>query len=165
MPGIYHCLSAFAVNAWLSAVASDDATVADSSRFQIMKENNKQHSIPQPDQLTAQQVDLAKFIPEEDTSINVDLMLDLRPAGGDRTISRGVKVGASEYSSVSDLTAEVDFEIGPDVSSEPPCNSSSHCWHCDLTLSPQATRWHHTILACAAQHNSCRHQTRVLYDD
>ena len=135
----------FAVNAWLSAVASDDAAVDDSSRFQNMKqindaavadsssfqnmkEINKQLSIPQSDQLTAQQVDLTKFIPEDDTSTSVDLMLGLGSAGGDKVIRRGVKVGASDYSgSVSDLTAEVDFEIGPDVSSECPCNFSRCC--------------------------------------
>ena len=108
-----------AVNAWLSAVASDDSTAADSSRFEIMKQINEQLSIPQADQLAAQQLDLATFIPDEDTSITVDLSLDLGSAGGDKVVRRGVKMGASDVSGVvSDLTAEVDFEIGPDVSSE-----------------------------------------------
>lgn len=111
-----------AVNAWLSAVASDDTTAADSSRFEIMKEINERLSIPQADQLAAQQLDLATFIPHEDTSITMDLMVDLGSAGSDRVLRRGIKVGASDFSGVvSDLTAEVDFEIGPDVTSKSTC--------------------------------------------
>ena len=84
-----------------------------------MKQINEQLSLPQPDQRAAQQLDLATFIPDEDTSITVDLTLDLGSAGGDKVVRRGVKMGASDFSgAVSDLTAEVDFEIGPDVSSE-----------------------------------------------
>lgn len=114
------------MNAWLSAVASDDTTAADSSRFEIMKEINEQLSIPQADQLAAQQLDLAPFIPDEDTSITVDLTLDLGSAAGDTIIRTGVIMGASDFSGVvSDLTAEVDFEIGPDVSSESSCTFCS----------------------------------------
>lgn len=118
------------MNAWLSALASDDAEVADSSTFELMKEMNKQLSIPQPDQLTAQQVDLTKIIPDDDTSVTVDLVLDVGSAEGGKVINRRVRLGASDYSSsVSDLTAEVDFEIGPDVSSESPCNFCKSCCH------------------------------------
>ena len=133
----YHNLSAVAVNAWLSAVASDDARVADSSRFELMKEMNKQLSIPQPDQLTAQQFDLAKFIPDDDNSVIVDLVVDVGSTRGDKVLSRGVRLGAFDYgSSVSDLTAEVDFEIGPDVSSESLCN---FFWHSLLILCSPCT--------------------------
>ena len=84
-----------------------------------MKEINGQLSLPQANQLPAQQDDLAKIISNEDSSITVDLTLDLGSAGGDKKIRRGVKLGTSDFdSTVSDLTAEVDFEIGPDVSSE-----------------------------------------------
>lgn len=144
------------MNAWLSEVTSDDAEVAESSRFEVTKEINKQLSVPQPGQLTAQQVDLHRFIPNDDTSISADLVLDLGLAEGNKMIRRGVKVGASDYSgSVSDLTAEVDFEIGPDVSSESLCNCTLNIVARSL-VSPCSTlhkHCQHTTLLWACQHN------------
>ena len=160
VPGVYHCLSAFAVNAWLSEVTSDDAAVADSSRFAVMKEINKQLSIPQPGQLTAQQVDLVRFIPDDDTSIAVDLLFDLGSAGGDKVIRREVKVGASDRSgSVSDLTAEVDFEIAPDVSSESPCNCNKrHCWHSGCFTMHKTLSTHCAVVDLSARLAQTPHQ-------
>lgn len=105
-----------------------------------MKEINGQLSLPQADQLPAQQDDLAKITSNEDSSITVDLTLDLGSAGRDRVIRRGVKLGSSNFdSTVSDFTAEVDFEIGPDVSSEYTFAAimritSSQMKHCVSTL-------------------------------
>lgn len=77
-------------------------------------------------QLLTQQLNLGKFLPAEDNSITLDLTLDLNSAGGDKLIRRDIKLGASDLgSSVSDLVAEVDFEIGPDVSSELLCSFNS----------------------------------------
>ena len=84
------------------------------TKFSIMKEINGQLSIPQ-----AQQDDLNRAASDEDSSVTVDLTLDLGSASGKRVIRRSVKLGGSDLDgTVSDLTAEVDFEIGPDVSSE-----------------------------------------------
>lgn len=125
MPCADNIVCVCAVSAWLSEVDSDNVAAVDSG-FDIMKETNNHLSIPQADQLTAQQPDLGKFIPDEDTSITMDLTLDLGSAYGERIVRRGVKLGSSDFSgSVSDLTAEVDFEIGPDVSSESPCTLCS----------------------------------------
>ena len=56
---------------------------------------------------------------DSDSSITLDLTVDVGPYGGDRVVRRGVTIGASDFgSSVADLTAEVDFEVGPDVSGE-----------------------------------------------
>lgn len=101
-----------AVSAWLSEVDSDGMATSDLG-LDIVK------GIGQADQLIVQQLTLGKPIPDEDASITVDLTVDLNSAGGDTVIRRGIKLGASDVSSsVSDLVAEVDFEIGPDVSSE-----------------------------------------------
>lgn len=77
-------------------------------------------------QLLTQQLNLGKFLPAEDDSITLDVTFDFDSAGGDKVIRRDIRLGALDLSSsVSDLVAEVDFEIGPDVSSEFLCSFSS----------------------------------------
>ena len=88
-----------------------------------MKEINNKLSVAQLDQLTARQTarqdDFSSDHTDDDSSLTLDLTVDIASAGGDRLMRRGLTIGGSDLgSSVADLTAEVDFEIGPDVSSE-----------------------------------------------
>ena len=88
-------------------------------------------STAQPDQMTTGQgnlvSDMMTDLADTDSSITLDLTVDVGPSGAERVVRRGVTIGASDFgSSVADLTAEVDFEVAPDVSGE---SFAYHQWH------------------------------------
>lgn len=113
----------FTVGIWLGGSDTDNYLSSVDSKFSIMKEINNKLSVAQLDQLTARQTarqdDFSSDHTDDDSSLTLDLTVDIASAGGDRLMRRGLTIGGSDLgSSVADLTAEVDFEIGPDVSSE-----------------------------------------------
>ena len=109
-----------AVGVWLDGSDAQGYLSSVDAKFNLMKEINHQLSVAQPDQLSAQQGADANDYGGVDSSITLDLTVDVELGGGERVVRRGVTIGASDLSSsIADLTAEVDFEIGPDVSGEP----------------------------------------------
>lgn len=103
---------------WLHGDDEEDSLSSLDAKFLIMREINDQLSAAQLDQLTSQQDDLTIDY-GDDASITMDLTVDVGSAGVDSVVRRGVTIGASDFgSSIADLSAKVDFEIGPDVSSE-----------------------------------------------
>lgn len=119
---VYLCYAA--VSVWLGGSDAEDYLSSVDAKFSIMKEINNQLSVAQLDQLLTEQDDLSSDFTDADSSITLDLTVDVGTAEGERVVRRGVTIGASDFgSSVADLTAEVDFEIGPDVTSKP-CTQS-----------------------------------------
>lgn len=106
------------VGVWLHGDDEEDSLSSLDAKFLIMREINDQLSAAQLDQLTSQQDDLTIDY-GDDASITMDLTVDVGSAGVDSVVRRGVTIGASDFgSSIADLSAKVDFEIGPDVSSD-----------------------------------------------
>ncbi len=105
---------------WLDGSDAQDYLSSVDANFNLMKEINNQLSVAQPDQLLAQQDAEANDYSGVDSSITLDLTVDVELSGGERVLRKGVTIGASDLSSsIAELTAEVDFEVGPDVSGEP----------------------------------------------
>lgn len=105
------------VGVWLDGSDAQEYLSSVDANFNLMKEINNQLSVAQPDQLSAQQGAEANDFGVADSSITLDLTVDVELGGGARVVRKGVSIGASDLSSsIADLTAEVDFEIGPDVS-------------------------------------------------
>ena len=106
---------------WLDGSDAQDYLSSVDAKFNLMKEINNQLSVAQPDQLSAQQgAEASNGYGGVDSSITLDLTVDVEACGGERLVRRGVTIGASDLSSsIAELTAEVDFEVGPDVSGEP----------------------------------------------
>ena len=102
---------------WLDGSDAQEYLSSVDAKFNLMKEINNQLSVAQPDQLSAQPCAEANDYGGVDSSITLDLIVDVELGGGERVVRRGVTIGASDLSSsIADLTAEVDFEVGPDVS-------------------------------------------------
>ncbi|KAL0049626.1 hypothetical protein WJX82_006235 [Trebouxia sp. C0006] len=106
------------VGVWLDGSDAQDYLSSVDAKFNLMKEINNQLSVAQPDQLSAQQgAEASNDYGGVDSSITLDLTVDVESCGGERLVRRGVTIGASDLSSsIAELTAEVDFEVGPDVS-------------------------------------------------
>ena len=105
---------------WLDGSDAQDYLSSVDAKFNLMKEINNQLSIAQPDELSAQQGVEANDYGSADSSITLDLTVDVELGGGERVVKKGVTIGASDLSSsIADLTAEVAFEVGPDVSGQP----------------------------------------------
>ena len=106
---------------WLDGSDAQNYLSSVDAKFNLMKEINNQLSVAQPDQLSAQQGAEASIdYGGVDSSITLDLTVDVEVGGGQRLVRKGVTIGASDLSSsIAELTAEVDFEVGPDVSGEP----------------------------------------------
>ncbi len=108
-----------AVGVWLDGSDAQEYISSVDANFNLMKEINNQLSVAQPDQLSAQQGAEANDYGGVDSSIILDLTVDVELGGGERLVRRGVTIGTSDLSSsIAELTAEVDFEVGPDVSGE-----------------------------------------------
>jgi len=108
-----------AVGVWLDGSDAQGYLSSVDAKFNLMKEINNQLSVAQPDQLSAQQGAEANDYGGVDSSITLDLTVDVELGGGERLVRRGVTIGTSDLSSsIAELTAEVDFEVGPDVSGE-----------------------------------------------
>ena len=116
-----------AVGAWLAEPAAGDLNPLD-AKFSIMKEINNKLSVAQLDQLTTheqraegrgQGAEPIRGQYFDQDSYTVDLTLGIGASDGQGGFSRGVTLEAFDMGGlVTDLTAEVDFEIGPDVSRE-----------------------------------------------
>ncbi|KAL0021114.1 hypothetical protein WJX79_010125 [Trebouxia sp. C0005] len=105
------------VGVWLDGSDAQEYLSTVDAKFNLMKEINNQLSVAQPDQLSAQQGAEANDCGGADSSITLDLTVDVELGGGERVVRKGVTIGATDLSSsIADLTAEVDFEVGPDVS-------------------------------------------------
>ncbi|DBA86607.1 TPA: hypothetical protein ACH3X1_005076 [Trebouxia sp. C0004] len=103
------------VGVWLDGSDAQEYLSSADAKFNLMKEINNQLSVAQPYQLSAQKG--ASDFGGVDSGFTLDLTVDVELGGGERVVRKGVTIGASDLSSsIADLTAEVDFEVGPDVS-------------------------------------------------
>lgn len=106
-------LCATAVPMWLAQTNVASNTVS-ASAGSLTDAVTSMLSTSQPDQMPVAQSNLIanmmSDVTDTDSSIILELTVDVGPSGGERVVRRGVTIGAADFgSSVADLIAEVDL--------------------------------------------------------